>query len=52
VKRPGLEFVQIDDTATGDFTTALKGVDAVIHLAAALPGKRSIEETFSVCLSV
>ncbi|KAF8186246.1 hypothetical protein BJ912DRAFT_467506 [Pholiota molesta] len=47
VRRPGLEFVQIDDTATGDFTMALKGVDAVIHLAAALPGKRSIEETFS-----
>ncbi|KAF9479207.1 NAD(P)-binding protein [Pholiota conissans] len=45
VNKPGLEFVQIDDIATGDFTAALEGVDAVIHLAAALPGKRSIEET-------
>ena len=26
VKRPGLEFVQVDDLINGDFTEALRGV--------------------------
>lgn len=48
MKISDLEFVQIDDVATSDFTAALEGVDAVIHLACALPGKRRVEETFTV----
>ncbi|KDR73145.1 hypothetical protein GALMADRAFT_228280 [Galerina marginata CBS 339.88] len=46
VKVPGLEFVQVDDIATGSFTEALKGVDAVIHIACPLPGRKDIDETF------
>lgn len=48
MRRDGLEFVRIDDVATSDFTTALASVDAVIHLACPLPGRKSVEETFSV----
>jgi len=48
IKIPGLEFVEVNDIATGDFTEALKGVDAVIHVACPLPGRKSTEETFTV----
>ncbi|RDB30855.1 hypothetical protein Hypma_005979 [Hypsizygus marmoreus] len=34
-----ITLVPIDDVATGDFSEALKGVDAVIHVAAPLAGK-------------
>ncbi|KAF8072304.1 NAD-P-binding protein [Lyophyllum atratum] len=36
-KFPALEVVQVDDVGTGDLTDALKGVDAIIHVAAPLP---------------
>jgi len=49
VRKPGLEFVQIDDVATGDFTEALKGVDVVLHMACPLAGKKGLDETFQVC---
>jgi len=43
---PGLEFAEVNDIASGDFTEALKGVDAVLHIACPLPGRKSVEETF------
>ncbi|KAF8898048.1 hypothetical protein CPB84DRAFT_1709933, partial [Gymnopilus junonius] len=46
VNVPDLEFVKVDDIATGDFTEALKGVDAVVHIACPLPGRKDLEETF------
>ncbi|GLB45546.1 putative 3-beta hydroxysteroid dehydrogenase/isomerase family protein [Lyophyllum shimeji] len=36
-KFPALEVVQVDDVGSGDLTDAMKGVDAVIHVAAPLP---------------
>lgn len=48
VHKPGLEFVQIDDVATGDFTEALKGVDVVLHMACPLAGRKGLDETFQV----
>jgi len=36
-KYPSLEVIQVDDLVTGDLTEALKGVDAVIHVASPLP---------------
>lgn len=36
-KFPALEIVQVDDVATADLGDVLKGVDAVIHVAAPLP---------------
>lgn len=50
VHKAGLEFVQIDDVATGDFTDALKGVDVVLHMACPLAGKKGLDETFQVCV--
>ncbi|KAF9567222.1 NAD(P)-binding protein [Agrocybe pediades] len=50
VKVPGLEFVEINDVATGDFTEALKGVDAVLHIACPLPGRVSREEVFKTAV--
>ncbi|TFK24588.1 NAD(P)-binding protein, partial [Coprinopsis marcescibilis] len=43
-----LEFTQIDDVATSDFTEALKDVHAVIHVAAPLPGRTSVDDTLKV----
>ena len=48
VQKTGLEFVKIDEVASDDFTDALKGVDAVLHLACVLPGRKSLDETFKV----
>ncbi|RXW13235.1 hypothetical protein EST38_g12620 [Candolleomyces aberdarensis] len=50
VKVPGLEFAAIDDVATSDFTEALKGVHAVFHVAAPLPGKASADETIKTAV--
>lgn len=64
VKRPGLEFAQIDDVATSDLTETLKGnilinstiklgsyllgVYAVLHVASPLPGRTSVDDTLNV----
>ncbi|KAF5309799.1 hypothetical protein D9611_013644 [Ephemerocybe angulata] len=45
-----LEYVAIDDVAVSDFTEALKGVDAVVHVASPLPGKASVEETIKTAI--
>ncbi|KAF8231120.1 NAD(P)-binding protein [Tricholoma matsutake] len=45
IKRPGLEFFQVDDIINGDLTEALKGVSAIIHLASPLYGRASVENT-------
>ncbi|KAF8642472.1 hypothetical protein AX16_009473 [Volvariella volvacea WC 439] len=47
IKLPGLEFVQINDVATGDFTEALKDVEAIVHVASPLPGKASADDTLN-----
>lgn len=55
VKTPNLEFVEVDDVVSGDFTEALKGVNGVIHTACPLPGKKNLEELLSVstvCLQI
>ncbi|TFK62519.1 NAD(P)-binding protein, partial [Pluteus cervinus] len=44
---PGLEFTQIDDVATDDFTEALKDVDILVHVASPLAGKGSVDETLT-----
>ncbi|RDX55168.1 NAD(P)-binding protein [Lentinus brumalis] len=41
---PNFEAVKIDDIATGDFSSALKGVNAVIHTASPLVGKAAPAE--------
>ncbi|RDX45373.1 NAD(P)-binding protein [Lentinus brumalis] len=41
---PNFEAVKIDDIATGDFSAALKGVNAVIHAASPLIGKAAPAE--------
>ncbi|KAH9475832.1 Putative uncharacterized oxidoreductase [Psilocybe cubensis] len=50
VKRPDLEFVEVDDVVTGDFTKALEGVEGVIHTACPLPGKKNLEELLSIAV--
>ncbi|TFK26957.1 NAD(P)-binding protein [Coprinopsis marcescibilis] len=45
-----IEFVQIDDISTADFTEALKGVYAVIHVASPLAGRASAEETLNAAV--
>ncbi|KAF4621194.1 hypothetical protein D9613_000269 [Agrocybe pediades] len=40
---PNVEIVQIDDIVHGDFGSALKDVDVVIHTASPLPGRASGE---------
>ncbi|TFK54316.1 NAD(P)-binding protein [Heliocybe sulcata] len=47
-KYPGsdsIELVVVDDIAKGDLSAALKGVDAVIHVASPLAGRASAEQT-------
>ena len=34
-----VEIVVVDDLANGDFTDALRGVSALIHVASPLPGR-------------
>ncbi|KAF8955420.1 hypothetical protein BDZ97DRAFT_1926833 [Flammula alnicola] len=50
VQRTGLEFVQIDDVASSDFTEALQGVDAVLHTACPLAGRNDLNETFKTAV--
>ncbi|KAF9472655.1 NAD(P)-binding protein [Pholiota conissans] len=50
VKIPGLEFIEVDDIAAADLSAALKGVDVVMHVAAPLPGRTSVEGTLSSAL--
>ncbi|KAF8642480.1 hypothetical protein AX16_009481 [Volvariella volvacea WC 439] len=50
IKLPRLEFVRIDDVATGDFTEALKSVDAVVHVASPLPGHASVDDTLNTAI--
>ncbi|KAJ8489631.1 hypothetical protein ONZ51_g2814 [Trametes cubensis] len=45
-----VEIVAADDLAFGDFTEALKGVDAVIHAAAPLFGRASPEEALTAAI--
>ncbi|KAF8228801.1 NAD(P)-binding protein [Tricholoma matsutake] len=45
IKRPGLEFSQVDDLIDGDLTEALKGVSAIIHVASPTPGRASVQHT-------
>ncbi|KAF8224775.1 NAD(P)-binding protein, partial [Tricholoma matsutake] len=51
VKRPGLEFSQVDDLIDGDLTEALKGmaagVSAIIHVASPTPGRASVQHTLN-----
>jgi nucleoside-diphosphate-sugar epimerase len=42
-KYPKFEVVEIADVATADFSTAFKGVGAIIHTAAPLPGRTDAE---------
>ncbi|KAJ7637669.1 hypothetical protein DFH06DRAFT_649379 [Mycena polygramma] len=42
-KCPQFEAVEISDIATSDFSAALKGVGAIIHTAAPLPGRADSE---------
>jgi len=50
LKIPNLEFVEVNDLASGDLSEALKGVDIVMHVAAPLPGAASIESTVSTAV--
>ncbi|KIM36352.1 hypothetical protein M413DRAFT_31771 [Hebeloma cylindrosporum] len=50
ISHPSLEFVEVNDLAKDDLTRALHGVDIVIHVAAPLPGKASIEETINTAV--
>lgn len=45
IKRPGLEFVRVDDIIDSDLTEALKGVSAIIHVASPIPGNASVQHT-------
>ncbi|KAI0358996.1 NAD-P-binding protein [Trametes cingulata] len=45
-----VEVIGIDDLAFGDFTDALKGVDAVIHVAAPLPGRDTPEDALTASI--
>ncbi|KAJ7679751.1 hypothetical protein B0H17DRAFT_1206398 [Mycena rosella] len=42
-KYPRFEVVEIADIATADYTAAFKGVGAIIHVAAPLPGRADSE---------
>ncbi|KAJ7143525.1 hypothetical protein C8R43DRAFT_953966 [Mycena crocata] len=42
-KYPKFETVEITDIATADYTAAFKGVEAIIHTAAPLPGRADSE---------
>ncbi|KAH9829046.1 NAD-P-binding protein [Rhodofomes roseus] len=44
---PNFESTAIDDITTSDFTSALQGVDAVIHVASPLAGRESPEVTLN-----
>lgn len=42
------EVVVVDDLIRGDFTDALQGVDALIHVASPLPGRGDPDYTIDV----
>lgn len=50
VSHPSLEFVEVNDLAKDDLTNALHGVEIVIHVAAPLPGKASVDETIETAI--
>ncbi|KDR81187.1 hypothetical protein GALMADRAFT_1123520 [Galerina marginata CBS 339.88] len=50
VNKPGLDFVKISDVAEADFTEALNGVDAIIHTACPLAGRKNLDETFKTSI--
>ena len=43
-----VDIVVIEDLIKGDFTDALKGVSAVIHVATPLPGKEELKDILEV----
>ena len=43
-----VELVIVDDLIKGDFTSALQGVDALIHVASPLPGRGDPDYTIDV----
>ncbi|KAI0341791.1 NAD(P)-binding protein [Trametopsis cervina] len=45
-----VDIVGVDDLPHGSFEDALKGVDAVVHAAASLPGRSSTEEALKVAI--
>ncbi|TFK61594.1 NAD(P)-binding protein [Pluteus cervinus] len=51
VSVPGLEFTQINDVATDDFTEALKDVDILVHVASPLSGKGSVDELLTSAIN-
>ncbi|KAF5381745.1 hypothetical protein D9615_005640 [Tricholomella constricta] len=51
IKVQGLEFIQVDDLAKDDLTSALKGVFAVIHVASPLPGRAPVDEMLNSAVS-
>jgi len=44
-----VEIVVVEDLVKGDFTDALKGVSALIHVAAPLPGREELKDILEVC---
>ena len=43
-----VDIVVIEDLIKGDFTDALKGVSAVIHVATPLPGREELKDILEV----
>jgi len=43
-----VDIVVVEDLAKGDFTDALKGVSAVIHLATAVPGREELKDILEI----
>ena len=39
-----VDIVVVEDLVKGDFTDALKGVSAVIHVAAPIPGREALKD--------
>ncbi|KAI0353741.1 NAD-P-binding protein [Trametes cingulata] len=44
---PRFEAVEIDDIVSGDFTSAMQGVNAIVHLASPLAGRQSPEDALN-----
>ncbi|KAJ7750661.1 hypothetical protein DFH07DRAFT_544559 [Mycena maculata] len=49
-KYPLFEAVEITDIVTADYTAAFKGVGAIIHTAAPLPGRTDIETALNIAI--
>ena len=43
-----VDIVVVEDLITGDFTDALKGVSAVIHVATPVPGREDLKDILEV----